>query len=300
MTGGTNGIGLALAEILFSHHAKIYVAARSKEKASERISGIKARHPTSTGELIFLSLVLDDLTTIKASAEEFLNQEKRLDVLWNNAGVMLSPEGSTTKQGVELQLGTNCLGPFLFTKLTTPLLIETARTAPKASVRVVWLASSAVERYSPQGGVDVNNLTYERPVGTGMNAKWYKYGTSKAGNVYYGSEFARRHKNTGVISVALDPGNLKTDLYQHLPKFQLAIASALVLKEPIFGAYTELYGGLSSDITPANNGSWVVPWGKIGELRKDVKEGTKSAAEGGSGVAEIFWDWSERQVVSFL
>lgn len=74
---------------------------------------------------------------IKPSAEEFLSREKRLDVLSNNAGVMMSPQSSKTEQGYELQLGTNCLAPFLFTKLLTLMLVQTAKPNLPGSVRVI-------------------------------------------------------------------------------------------------------------------------------------------------------------------
>ena len=66
---------------------------------------MKTNFPDSKGELVFLHLDLDDLSTIKKSAEEFLSKEQKLDVLWNNAGVMVPPQGSKTKQGYEMQLG---------------------------------------------------------------------------------------------------------------------------------------------------------------------------------------------------
>jgi NAD(P)-dependent dehydrogenase (short-subunit alcohol dehydrogenase family) len=146
--------------------------------------------------LVFLHLDLDDLTTIKKSAEEFLSKEKKLDVLWNNAGVMIPPQGSKTKQGYELQLGTNNLAPFLFTKLLTPILASTAKTSPPGAVRVVWVSSSAAEGISPANGVDMNNLDYKNDKGT-----WHKYGVSKAGNVFHSKEFAKRHEGDGIISV---------------------------------------------------------------------------------------------------
>lgn len=99
-------------------------------------------------------------------------------------------------QGHELQLGVNNLGPFLFTKLLTPLLIETAKSAPKGSVRVVWVSSSAAKNFAPQGGVELGNIDYQKDKGT-----WFKYGTSKAGNIFQGKEFARRYRDSGVISV---------------------------------------------------------------------------------------------------
>jgi retinol dehydrogenase 12 len=106
------------------------------------IEEMKSNVPASKGELVYLHLDLEDLTTVKPSALEFLSKEERLDVLWNNAAVMNTPPGSKTKQGYELQLGTNNIAPFLLTKLLTPLLVKTAQTAAKGSVRVVWVSSS--------------------------------------------------------------------------------------------------------------------------------------------------------------
>jgi len=157
---------------------------------------IRANFPASKGELVYLHLDLEDLSTIKASAEEFLGKEDRLDVLWNNAGVMNTPAGSKTKQGYELQLGTNNIAPFLFTKLLTPVLVETAKTAPKGSVRVVWVSSSAAEMIAPVGGVDMSNLDYKKDL-----PRWMKYGVSKGGNILHSNEFAKRHAEDGIISV---------------------------------------------------------------------------------------------------
>jgi retinol dehydrogenase 12 len=195
VTGSSSGIGKELAQILYSHDAKVYIAVRSKEKATEAINDIKAKFPDSKGELVFLHLDLGDLTTIKKSAEEFLTKESKLDVLWNNAGVMLPPQGSETKQGYELQLGTNNIGPFLFTKLLTPLLIKTARTALANSVRVVWVSSLAAQ-LAPKGGVGLDNLDYKKDEGA-----WTKYSISKAGNWYHSTEYAKRYKKDGIVSV---------------------------------------------------------------------------------------------------
>ncbi|CZR56320.1 uncharacterized protein PAC_06208 [Phialocephala subalpina] len=78
-----------------------YIAARSIEKANKAIADIQAAFPKSNGELIFLYLDFDDLTTVSKSAEDFLSKETRLDMLWNNAGVMIPPQGSKTKEGYE-------------------------------------------------------------------------------------------------------------------------------------------------------------------------------------------------------
>ncbi|EWG55717.1 hypothetical protein FVEG_17582 [Fusarium verticillioides 7600] len=96
ITGASDGLGKELASILYHKNGKIYLAARSRSKADEGMRDIKAAHPKSIASMIFLPLVLDDLTTIKASAQGFLAQESRLDVLYNNAGVMVPPQGSKT------------------------------------------------------------------------------------------------------------------------------------------------------------------------------------------------------------
>lgn len=196
MTGASSGIGEQLAYILYLKNAKVYMAARSEDKATKAIQGIKSRVPNSKGQLIYLHLDLDDLATIKPTAEKFLAENDRLDVLWNNAGVMAPPQGSKTKQGYEKQLGTNNVAPFLLTKLLHPILAKTASTAQKDCVRVVWVSSSGTEVYSPKGGVDMDNLDYKNEKNV-----WWKYGTSKAGNVLHSSEFAKRFQSEGIISV---------------------------------------------------------------------------------------------------
>ena len=196
ITGGSSGIGEQLAYILYKHNAKIYIAARSEENTRKAIERVKARVPHSGGQMIFLHLDLNDLTTIKRSADEFLNQNDRLDVLWNNAGVMTPPQGSKTKQGYELQLGTNNVAPFLFTKFLRPILTETAKKAPADSVRVVWVSSNGSEVFSEKGGVDLSNMDYKTD-----KYSFVKYGASKAGNIYHGSELARRAASEGIISV---------------------------------------------------------------------------------------------------
>jgi len=169
---------------------------RSEEKATKAINGIKASHPNSKGQLVFLHLDLADLTTIKKSAEEFKSKEQRLDVLWLNAGVMAPPQGSKTAQGYELQLGTNNIGHFLFTKLLHPVLAETAKTAPSNSVRVVWVSSTAAE-LAPNPPIVFENIDYKKK----DEGAWMKYNRSKAGNVIHGAEFARRAKDEGIVSV---------------------------------------------------------------------------------------------------
>jgi len=74
----------------------------------------------------------------------------------------------------------------------------------------------------------------------------------------------------------------------------------LMLYPARFGAYTELYAGLSKDLTVAkNNGKYIWPWGREGGVRRDVQDGTKTKTEGGSGKADILWEWCEKETGRF-
>ena len=117
-----------------------------------------------------------------------------------NEHVSLTPSRKTRPDlliGYELQLGTNNVAPCLFTKVLTPILIETAKSAPKGSVRVVWVSSSAAKGLSPTNGVEMDNLGYERE----DKGPWFKYGVSKAGNILHCLEFARRYGKEGILSI---------------------------------------------------------------------------------------------------
>lgn len=148
--------------MLYSKNGKVYMTARSKEKAEKAIEDIKNAVPKSTGTLVPLVLDLTDLSTIKASTEQFTAAESRLHVLFNNAGYM-GPEKvvERTPQGHEMHMGVNCLGPFLFTKLLMPILVATAqdKATPPDTVRVVFLSSFAADLFSDKDTiVDMDNL----------------------------------------------------------------------------------------------------------------------------------------------
>ncbi|KIW31665.1 uncharacterized protein PV07_03277 [Cladophialophora immunda] len=294
VTGTTSGVGKALVSILYSKNATVYTAARNQERALEVNADIKTQSPNSTGRLIYLNIDLEDLNSVKAAAEEFLSRESRLDVLWNNAAVLTPPAGSKTKQGWDLQLGVNCLAPFLFTKLLTPMLLTTAKISLPSSVRVVFVASSATYLFAPTGGVDMLRLMDERE-----KDPTYMYGVSKAGNALYALQFANLYRRDGVIAVSGNPGNLHSDLPRHVPRWGQILMRPLQY-DPLYGAYTELFGGLSPEITLEKTGAWLMPWGRVGKLRADIEEAGKSKADGGSGIAEDFWAWSEKQVIDYL
>lgn len=299
ITGGTSGIGYEVAKILYSKNARVYIAGRSADKATKALSEIRAAAPASTGTVDFLYIALDDLTTIKSTVNAFMSKETRLHVLWNNAGVSQPPAGSTSKQGFELQLATNCLGPFLLTKLLQPLLEDTAaeeaRKGVSNSVRVVWTASQMIELAAPPHGIVLSELT-ETPKDRTRN-----YTNSKTGNFLLASELARRsnHSKSGLISVSTNPGAASTDLFRHTP--WMAYLSWPLLHPPKLAAYTQLYAGLSEHIRGEENGCYVVPWGRIHrQLRKDLVEATKTKEEGGTEKTKEFWGFCEEKTRNFV
>ncbi|KAH8882166.1 NAD(P)-binding protein [Thozetella sp. PMI_491] len=293
VTGANAGVGKETAQMLYSKNAKVYLAARSEPKARKAIDEIMTVVPKSTGELIFLQLDLADLTTIKASAEEFLSKENRLHVLFNNAGVGHPPAGSKTAQGYELQLGVNCVGAFLFTKLLTPVLVSTAKAEPRNSVRVIWASSSAAEGVHVDGIID--NLDYHVDRST-----YDKYCISKLGNYLHATEFAAQYKADGVVSIPLNPGNLDSEFWRHSPKAVSTILRHTLLYPPVYGAYTTIFAAFSPEVTVEKSGTFVAPWGRFWDVSKELVDASKTKAQGGSGIAKQFWEWSEAQVRPFL
>jgi retinol dehydrogenase-12 len=71
------------------------------------------------------------------------------------------------------------------------------------------------------------------------------------------------------------------------------LIQGILLYPPVFGAYTELFAGLSPDITSASNVSYIIPWGRIGYLKENLAACLKEEAEGGTGVAKRFYEWCE-------
>ncbi|EME77537.1 uncharacterized protein MYCFIDRAFT_44992 [Pseudocercospora fijiensis CIRAD86] len=299
ITGGYSGIGYELAKMLYARNATVFLAGRDVSKAKPAIQQIQDEQQTKTktlGKLEFLYLDLADLQSIKSSVEDLACRTDRLDVLVNNAGVMVPPVGSHTRQGHELQMGVNCLGPFLLTQLLLPMLCQTAARAPAGSVRVVWTGSVATEL-----GRSVALFSSEGKPAISMHDQAHNYMLSKIGNILLAAETARRYgESNGLVSVALNPGNLKTSLQRNMVWWQYAIAK-LLLFPAVLGAHTQLYAGWSDDISVAkHNGSYIWPWGRIARMRKDLEDAVRPDAEGGSSLAEGFWAWCNEAVKEYM
>ncbi|KAI1273995.1 hypothetical protein F5Y07DRAFT_226709 [Xylaria sp. FL0933] len=293
VTGGASGIGYELSKILYQRGGRVYIAGRSDIKAEAAIKEIIAATPagTTTGKLEFLQLELDDLASIKASVNTFMSKETKLHVLWNNAGVSRPPVGSLSKQGIELQLATNCLGPFLLTQLLLPLIQSTAASESSdvqrdfGSVRVVWTSSQSVELSAPKGGLIMSEVQSPPADATRL------YNNSKAGNMFLASELARRYD---IASVSTNPGASSTNLFRHTPSVKY-LAWPL-LHSPALAALTQLFAGVSQDIDKEDlKGGYIIPWGRVSRnLREDLLQAMKLPEEGGSGRASEFWDFCEQ------
>ena len=291
VTGGASGVGFELCSILYQAGGKVYIAGRSPENAQSAISRIKARCTTSPGELNFLSLSLDDLTTIKPAVEKFSTLESRLDVLFNNAGVSLPPRGSVSAQGHELQMATNCLGHYLLTQLLLPTLILTAENTPPSSVRVIWTSSIAVDLSAPKGGIIMSDLKNPPP------DQQKNYANSKTGNWFLVSALAAQVGSKGILSVTQNPGNLKTPLLRHAP-WNLGFAASPLLYQAEMGAYTELWAGFSKDLKIEDGGSYVIPWGRVHPSPRPDLLAALRTEKGGTGLAAAFVDFCEEQTVA--
>lgn len=295
VTGGASGVGRELVNILFRAGGKVYIAGRSEANAQQCMQEIRSSvdDTACTGQLEYLSLDLSDLSTIRPAAEAFKNKEPRLDVLWNNAGIYFAQPGSLSKQGHEPHIGTNCLGPFLFTQALLPSLKAAAQHSPPGSVRVVWTGSLMMDLSAPLAGMVVADLA-SPPKDQAKN-----YTASKTGNWFLASELAREVGSEGILSVTQNPGNLSTNLLRNAN--WMKVASYPLLYPAKMGAYTELWAGLAPEITMEMNGCYVIPWGRIHPSpRQDLLDALKSVEEGGTGQAREFWKWCERQTLEYV
>ncbi|KAM0542951.1 hypothetical protein ACHAPJ_012557 [Fusarium lateritium] len=278
------------------------MTSRSKDRAEKAIEELMAATPlpANPGVIKFLHLDLGNLESVKLAAETFARQEDRLDILWNNAGTgALGVEvGAKTKQGVEAMVGMHCVAALLFTQLLIPQLRAAVASSPKGSVRVVWTASHLAETASPTNGIEFEKLD------KGTSDRTRNYAVSKIGNWMLGLEMATRHGDEGVISVTLNPGNLKAGSYNGAPAVLMFFLNLLVLHDPKYGAYTELFSGFSPDISPENNGSYIIPWGRIRSdkdyTRADLIQAMTPESQGGLGYPGKFWDWCEKQWQPFI
>lgn len=196
VTGANTGIGFETARALARKGAHVILACRSLEKGWRAVARVQKEAPLARVEA--QALDLSNLESVRAFADAFAADHQHLDLLVNNAGVMIPPFSRTT-QGFELQFGTNHLGHFALTGHLLPLLRNTAAS------RVVVVYSSAYR----WGKIDFADLNYARR----PYRPWQAYSQSKLANVLFASELVRRlHGSSAPIVTAAHPGWTATDL----------------------------------------------------------------------------------------
>jgi NAD(P)-dependent dehydrogenase (short-subunit alcohol dehydrogenase family) len=237
VTGANSGIGLPTALELARHGARVVVATRSAEKGGAAVARIQRDVPGARVQ--YARLDLADL----ASVREFAAGVDEVDLLVNNAGIGMTPRRET-KDGFELQFGTNHLGHFALTGLLLPKLL--ARPTP----RVVTVSSDA----HVVGKLDFDNLDLERGYG-----RLSAYARSKLANLLFTLELQRRAEKagTGLISVASHPGTTATNIVKLGPLQPLL---GLVFQSAEKGARPSLYAATSPAI---HGGEFVGPKLKI-------------------------------------
>lgn len=197
VTGANTGIGYETARALARKGAKVTLACRDINKANAAVERIQAEKPA--GSVVAEALDLSDLDSVRSFAERFTKDHNSLDLLINNAGVMVPPK-SQTKQGFELQFGTNHLGHFALTAHLLPLLRRTAGS------RLVVVSSGAHH----MGRIALDDLQFAQ---RGYKP-WPAYAQSKLANLLFALELQRRLRVAGAdtIVTAAHPGWTATDL----------------------------------------------------------------------------------------
>jgi len=197
VTGANTGLGLETARMLALKGATVVLACRNPDKGKAALARIQSEQPRGTTMLAALDL--SNLDSVASFAADFAASHERLDLLINNAGVMVPPLGRT-KQGFELQFGTNHLGHFALTGRLMPLIQRTP------GARVVVVASAAQRA----GKIDFDDLNWERR----PYRPWAAYGQSKLANMLFALELQRRLAASGsqVRATAAHPGWTATDL----------------------------------------------------------------------------------------
>ena len=265
VTGANSGIGRAAAHALAAANAHVVLAVRDLEKG-------RAAAATMSGETEVRRLDLASLDSVREFAAGW---EGEVDILINNAGVMVPPL-SRTAEGFELQFGTNHLGHFALTNL----LLD------RVTGRVVTVSSTGHRI----GSIDFDDLNWERK----PYRAWRAYGQSKLANLLFTSELQRRLTESGsaVLATAAHPGYAATNLQFHSGRRSLDIISAignrLVAQDENGGALPTLYAAVAD--VPGN--SFAGPGGFM-EQRGAPKLVGRSGAAQDAAVARRLWDVSE-------
>ncbi|OMC53802.1 short-chain dehydrogenase [Mycobacterium sp. IS-836] len=227
ITGANTGLGYETAAALADHGAHVVMAVRNLDKGKDAAARITANSPHA--DVALQELDLTSLQSIRAAAEQLRAEHDRIDLLINNAGVMYTPK-STTKDGFELQFGTNHLGHFAF----TGLLLD--RLLPVAGSRVVTVSSVG---HRILADIHFDDLQWERRYN-----RVAAYGQAKLANLLFTYELQRRLAPHGTtIAAAAHPGMSDTELMRNMPSWLLSAferLAPLIAQDAAIGALPTL------------------------------------------------------------
>jgi len=237
VTGSNTGIGKEAAKVLAGMGAKVVLANRDEARTLPVLEEIKRE--TKSEDVEFIRCDLSDLKSVKEFADTFKSRYQTLNILINNAGVMYITERRATKEGFEMQVGTNHMGHFY---LTTLLLDVLKKSAPSRVINV----SSLGHTFAKDLGFD--DFMFEKKYD--MDAAYYR---SKLANVVFTKELQRRVADSNIKVVSLHPGVVTTELTRYIDeKWYFRIPNQVIFgpllrvfgKTPLQGAQTTLYCAL--------------------------------------------------------
>ncbi|MFG3250923.1 oxidoreductase [Streptomyces sp. NPDC048187] len=245
ITGANGGIGLETARVLARHGARVILAGRSQAKLDRAVEAVRSATPEARTHTLVLDL--SDLASVRDAATRIAETET-VDLLLNNAGVMNLPERRTTRDGLEMTVGTNHLGHFAFDAQVWPAVRRAS--AP----RVVTV--SAIAARWPMGRLD--DLMSEKSY-RAMGA----YAKSKRANIVYTLELARRTARSPVKALVVHPGSAMTGLQQHgasaLNRMVTSLAARLLMGSAEGAAWPSLYAATSPGV---RSGLFIGPAGR--------------------------------------
>lgn len=287
VTGASSGLGQQVTLELARHGASVVLAARDEERLRLGVEGVRAEVPAA--DLRTLRLDLADLDAVRRAAEEVLESYDHVDLLFANAGVMAPPQRST-KDGFELQMGTNHVGHFAFVGQVLPALLATPRGA-----RVVTTSSFG---HRTVRSIDLRSVT---PGGDPRPYKrWRAYGESKLANLLFMLELQRRAVvgDLSLTSVAAHPGYADTSLQQAGPAMggatpvsrALMVLNRAVAQSAAAGAWPLLMAGTQPGLA---GGSYVGPGGPF-ETRGRPRLVGMSPAASDPALAARLWEATEQ------
>jgi NAD(P)-dependent dehydrogenase (short-subunit alcohol dehydrogenase family) len=195
VTGVSAGLGVETARSLAAHGAQVVGAARDLDKAATAAAQVRKDAAANGGSFDLIALDLGDLKSVRDCSNKLLEKGEPFDVVIANAGVMATPF-TYTKDGFEMQFGTNHLGHFVFVNRIASLIREGGRLIN---------LSSAGHRYS---NVDLQDPNFERTA----YEPFVAYGRSKTANILFAVAFDKRHRGRGVRAAAVHPGGIQTEL----------------------------------------------------------------------------------------